>query len=584
MRGWLNTRQGASNVNVPDARITPEGKMRLHRIARELRLTDQILSPDLDTVSIVDSGEAPAWTSLDGDHVTFACSHMPEPVDRLSVAVWLGTNAHELGHVLWSPRTWSPLMQRVIGAEETIHPGVLRIHNVVEDQRQERLLIGQFAPWRAYLTAALAHHLHTDNDGAWVLLAGRTWLPGDVRAEARRRFVIAMGEPAAAAIARIIGGYQSLDDPGEADADTAWALILELHELLGSSGLATLPTRVCTVMEGGAPGTTTPVHLPADADADGVPVPDADGRDDGGDEDAGDDGKSGKGAGHGEGSFKQRLAEAARDALDDDDAAADDVERVLDTLTSGRAGDGAAGEGAIGDFIAVPDAARALHREVADALLDLKDASEPGWVKRVNSGRLNTRRWATDPLADFENLFDRYEPGQLDAAELELIVLLDVSGSMSGQTMRLAQATWAIRHAVDDLEGTCTVLTYDDGPHRVMAAPGERPDDRLFHPWANGGTNPTSALAEAYRIIADSQARNRLVIILTDGEWNGSSRTAEPIIRAINATGAVTALCELGAFAGGNDHGCGHLARIDDPADLARLFRSIAAEQIGQWR
>jgi uncharacterized protein with von Willebrand factor type A (vWA) domain len=161
---------------------------------------------------------------------------------------------------------------------------------------------------------------------------------------------------------------------------------------------------------------------------------------------------------------------------------------------------------------------------------------------------------------------------------------MDVSGSMSGQTMRLAQATWAIRHAVDDLEGTCTVLTYDDGPHRVMAAPGERPDDRLFHPWANGGTNPTSALAEAYRIIADSQARNRLVIILTDGEWNGSSRTAEPIIRAINATGAVTALCELGAFAGGNDHGCGHLARIDDPADLARLFRSIAAEQIGQWR
>src|SRR5215467_7922890 len=135
------TRTGTTNVNLPSDAFTPYEVLRITRLARELRLTNQILSTDLDTVSVEQNGPAPAWTSLEGDHVSFAALRMPKPRSRTDVAVWLGTNAHELGHVLYSPRRGSVLMQRVIEADRTFMTGLAQLHNIVEDQRQERLIL-----------------------------------------------------------------------------------------------------------------------------------------------------------------------------------------------------------------------------------------------------------------------------------------------------------------------------------------------------------------------------------------------------------------------------------------------------------
>src|SRR5947199_9531767 len=98
-------RQGSTHVRLElsDA-LGPKDMLRVQRLARELRLTDQILSTDLDKVNVEASGPAPAWTTLEGDKITFAYNRMPKPRTRIDVAVWLGTNAHELGHVLYSPR------------------------------------------------------------------------------------------------------------------------------------------------------------------------------------------------------------------------------------------------------------------------------------------------------------------------------------------------------------------------------------------------------------------------------------------------------------------------------------------------
>ena len=606
-------RRGKTTVTAPD--LTPERRLRLQRLGMELRLTDQILSPDVEAITIAADGPAPAWTTLDGDHIHFALDQMPHPRSRAEVAVWLGTNAHELGHVLYSPRRHSPLMDRIIEGDRTFLRGIAQLANIVEDQRQERLLLAHFAPWRTYLTAALAHHLVADDDSAWLLMCGRTWLPADVRAHARARFVLHRSDKIADEVAAVIGDYQLLTDPGTTESAEAWALLNRLHSIFDGAMPEALP-HSCVLIEGGEPDTDTDDAIedgwptagdepePGDDESDDTPAS-GDESDDNREADATggsskatsqpDASEPGEGGGSGAGNESaappgpistRKLRAELNDAVDaqlhdDESPAADELDSILDTLRNGGASDQLTGDGAAGSYVLASDEARRLHREVADALLDLKDQSEPGWVRRTDSGRLNAARLA-NPRIDLDSLFDRFEPGQMDASELDVAVLLDVSGSMSTSMDRLGEAAWAIRHAVDDLEGECSVIAWESGPHRVMAHPGERPDDRMFVPRPLGGTEPLSALTEAYGRLANSSARNRLMVILTDGDWY-TEQGAE-VIAAMNDAGIVTVCALLGNDAGTSLHRCTYGARIDDPLELARLFGRIAHERIGAWK
>ena len=259
-----------------------------------------------------------------------------------------------------------------------------------------------------------------------------------------------------------------------------------------------------------------------------------------------------------------------------------DLNDVLDALSNGRAGDTAEGPSSAGGYRDATDAARLLHREVSDALLDLKDEVEPGWVRRTDSGRLNVRRLLGG--VDADELFDRYEPGQHDAADMEVAVLLDISGSMNRHRQTLAEAAWSIRQSVEDLEGLSTVMTYNDR-HETMADAGERPDGRMFVPDISGGTNPKSALSSAYQILAGSEARIRMMVILTDGSW-GATEASEDIIAAMREVGIVTVLAYLNSGETTEEpvaHGCEVAESIEQPQGLARLFRKVAISRIGKW-
>ena len=591
-------RHGTTNVSVDDEKLTPAELVRLGRLARELRLTDQILSIDLDTLSIVETGPAPAWTALEGDHISFAMDKMPFPKGAIEVAVWLGTNAHELGHSMYSPRRHSPLMQQLIDADKYTMQGLAQLHNILEDQRQERLILGRFAPWRAFLVAALGHHLVVNDESAWLLLCGRTWLPATIRDQAKARFVVAYNQTIADEVAVIVGNYQRLIDPGFAEYNEAWALLEQLYNLLPR--MPHMPQGTCAVLVGGEPDTdpTLSDDAPSTADeaedeATGQGSSDQDSEDDTSDEgndqaEAGGQGAGGKVEPPKEVTSKdvrKALKQAANKQLEEDKDASDELDSILDALRNGRnAGGDTEGDMPDGHYGEATDSARSLAHEVSDALLDLKDASEPGWVKRTDSGRLNIRR-LINPNIGPDEWFDRYEPGQLDASELEAFLLLDVSGSMIGSTFALSEATWAIRHAVDDLEGSCTVVTFSSG-HRVLSASSDRPDDRMFvlEPW--GGTQPKESLEAAYRAMVESQARNRLVVILTDGGWwNGSGKNSnDKIIAAMRAAGMTTIIALYGDGSGEDAHGCEFAGSIDDPLELARLFKRVAADRIGKWQ
>jgi hypothetical protein len=174
----------------------------------------------------------------------------------------------------------------------------------------------------------------------------------------------------------------------------------------------------------------------------------------------------------------------------------------------------------------------------------------------------------------------------MDASEMEVVLLLDVSASMAGEVTALARAAWAIRRAVDDLEGLCTVIAWESGPHQLLAEPGERPDDRMFVPGGLfGGTRPKSALQEALGVLAGSVAKNRLCVILTDGEWfSYDEAEEEALVEGMNALGVTTVIALLGRDAGDDLHGCRFGAHIDRPEELALLFQRVAAERIRGWR
>jgi hypothetical protein len=100
----------------------------------------------------------------------------------------------------------------------------------------------------------------------------------------------------------------------------------------------------------------------------------------------------------------------------------------------------------------------------------------------------------------------------------------------------------------------------------------------MFVPLAMGGTEPSAAIREAWKVLAESQATNRLLIVLTDGQWYGHQ--GDKLIRAMTASGIVTVLAGLGFHVGGALHGCSEGADVNNPIELARLFRRVAAARI----
>src|SRR5215471_8336104 len=146
-----------------------------------------------------------------------------------------------MAHVLRSPRRDSPLMVRVIESDRLFLRGIAQLCNIAEDQRAERWLLTEFAPWRNYLIAGLSYHLSPKVKDAWLILTGRTWLDPQVRAEARAAFVAQRDESQARDVAQWIGEYQMLTDPGDTEADEAWDILQRLHTLFDED----VPTGGC---------------------------------------------------------------------------------------------------------------------------------------------------------------------------------------------------------------------------------------------------------------------------------------------------------------------------------------------------
>ena len=118
--------------------------------------------------------------------------------------------------------------------------------------------------------------------------------------------------------------------------------------------------------------------------------------------------------------------------------------------------------------------------------------------------------------------------------------MLDRSGSMSGRMGVATESMWAIKHALDTIGASTTVVLYGSQTSLLYSASDEA-TDKVRYASAGGGTEPVTALQHATNVLADSDRKVKLLLNITDGEWS-KAEDANELVSMARRAGVLTAL------------------------------------------
>lgn len=278
----------------------------------------------------------------------------------------------------------------------------------------------------------------------------------------------------------------------------------------------------------------------------------------------------------------EQMVDQAHDDMDDvehDDWVQQDVDRVLDAVNAAEDNGRMNAQGrAVGGATFPPnDKANMAVRKVHDILSRIRQEAEPETLWRQTHGRLDGRRWVQRQPHEID-VFKTWDHGNEEETGVEAVVLCDVSGSMSGILEQAATAIWALKRAFQKLDIRTTVLMFDTD-HSVLYQPGEKAvAGGIPRLRPGGGTDPTSAMRQAERILMKSQAPNKVLITVTDGSWMGDENARRLLLRRMHAVGVVTMLLGLGnahSHYGKHHHLEGH--DISNIAELPKVALKLVA-------
>jgi Mg-chelatase subunit ChlD len=225
-------------------------------------------------------------------------------------------------------------------------------------------------------------------------------------------------------------------------------------------------------------------------------------------------------------------------------------------------------------------------RKVAEQIRQLRTDLEPAWIRSQPIGRVNVRRMLArraDPSV--VDVFDQWDEGSEEEATVEVVVLVDMSGSMYDKMQEASEAMWILKTAFEKHGMATTVLGFSES-HFVLYKPSDKiPRNEIPVFGSMGGTNPVSALQQAFDILSQTSATNKLCCIVTDGSWNCGSDKAEPLIRSMRRSGVVTMLLGLDrAVAQNGTHDCEVHKDISSPKEIVALVQDavVAMSTIAQ--
>lgn len=443
-----------------------------------------------------------------------------------------------------------------------------RVWNALEDQRMETALVEESPVIAGYLTVAVLR-LIAPGSSAWTLMAGRRYLPDDVRDEARRSYDLLL--------ARSLG--LSSDDVealvreycAATDAVTMIDCVTRLHAALGSIAIPVFDNhdqasnqaqreqahaseddeeRVVSTGEANqraqekhdaeppaaadeepeaeedeGPGSDDSSDAETEDDWDSSSTgggADEDGEgdwdsDDDSQDDGDESGYGGNGQGGGPGSERSHRdpVEKAMDALEDDDTLDDDVAAVNEAY---NVDDGA---------LPVYDDVQPLYDDdrVAEAhgiVDDITSAFQiatadcaPHWESGQRRGVLEPIRYRTRQPGDLE-FFRQYADSGEPGTDIAVSLFLDISGSMDGFSAMLGSTAWAIKTACHRINVDCDVTVFDNRGYRVWGIE-DVPEEPVSIGLA-GATDPTEAFTGV--LSNERSKRHHIVLVMTDGMWD----------------------------------------------------------------
>jgi hypothetical protein len=547
--------------------------------------------------------EAPAWS--DSDSITFRTDLLKQLDTPKGVTGLKGLSLHEICHILLTPRDGTVLVKKVRGAK------VWQAYNALEDMRIEMFLHTRYSNVKDWLTATIAQYL-LDNPKQvkyqFPLVYGRKYLPVDIRTMVRDEY---QHPKDIAELEQLIDKYIVLNLADPANYNKAFDIIKRYHDIIGkqmndqSSGDGCESGEGCgdhsnhkTGWESTSnpnghdtrknaewkPGSKSLTKQQQEAIAKRISTANGEGYEAGDSDPNAPLTRGGGGAGAGSGGEKVR--EALEDLLQD--IYQRKHEEIVDTIRQLN------GEAKLNDKqVSIPARSQWIQqlsvdpevvsasRSFANELERIKGDNDPGWDRRVDSGRLNVGRYVTG--AEVDECFDQWEMGREDAVDIEAVILLDTSGSMDWALKSSFQSMWAIKRALDKINASTTVLTFGSNAELLYSA-DERASTTMKYTGDGGGTEPKQAVDYAYSVLANSTRAVKVFIPITDGMWYNSENTDNKI-RQLRKAGVLTALAYVLdprslKLDEANDvkidsHGCEIATNITNPRDLFTLARKL---------
>jgi len=236
----------------------------------------------------------------------------------------------------------------------------------------------------------------------------------------------------------------------------------------------------------------------------------------------------------------------------------------------------------------VPDSATVeASRSFGRELERLRIEHEPNWDRFENSGRVNIGRHIQGEA--FDTIFDQWNEGREDATDIECVIALDNSGSMSGTKIANAnRAMYAVKRALDRIDASTTVLTFDDQT-RVLYRGNEKSDSSIRDAFSGGGTTPDYAIKYATKLLAESERKVKVFFIITDGAWYGDQRENHEAIDRMSRAGVLTSFAYIPettydsfSLTAESAHHCEVGAIISNPFDIVTMARAIVKYAISR--
>jgi Mg-chelatase subunit ChlD len=572
---------------------------KLQSVGNVYSKADRIITGDPVEVRIEDNPDMDTTAYNDGKNIVFN-AHLLEDVTDESIVSLHGFNYHEVAHVLWTPRGGSEFGTTIR------QEGLARAFNILEDSRIERLLIAKYPAVAPFLEASCLEYILKGNSEEFAdyfpLFTGRKYLDIELRQELADRFIKRHGVATAQLLSVIIHEYRTLVFPR--DYARALDILRQFAQIVGTDDQP----------QGNSP-------IPQDGGGHGDRAPMGKGRMEGNKQQQALQDKASKqeaGSGAGEENLDEPADNTnandttglADEDTQEDKALKDKINKALDNLIKSddvkrdtqevrkAIRDNSNSHSAIkqGSYTnsTVSPKLQVSAKAFAVAMERLRIDNDPAWELEVESGRLNIGRAMKADINDINRLFDRWSEGNSNN-DIEAVVLVDTSGSMSWQIQRTMESAWTIKRGIERINGRVSVYKFNHDSRLVYGADEKAKPTEYRFVNSSGGTNPYKALVEAQRILRTSRRGVKILFVVTDGSWDMTEQN-DKIIKDLSNEGVMTSVAFLGdmewwknndreryeAYLKEVRHGAQVMRVVSEPRDLVDIAKDLVKLVMGK--